>query len=188
MPSDAANEVLDEYLESVGGREKIMADNRKALDRQAAKKKRGRSSTAAAAEGARNGTAAITATKRSKLAYGNHPGASTPPASRDAAEWQPPVGSWEDKLEISGVHITPENGRLWVMVEWKEDGRKTQHTTDVIYLRCPQKVCLLLSAVYCPCSDEANAARTHLQMLKYYESKVVIRETSPEVKTSLKDE
>lgn len=140
-----------------------MEDNRKALDRQAAKKKRGRAATASQGNAKKNGTGG-TAAKRTKTAYGgdDHPGAASPPASRVAAEWQPPVGSWEDKLEIIGVHITPETGRLWVMVEWKEDGRKTQHLTDTIYLRCPQKVRPVFSR-----DTEVNLTPTRLYYLLY---------------------
>ncbi|GAP88358.1 putative heterochromatin protein one protein [Rosellinia necatrix] len=114
--------VLDEYLESVGGRDKILEETQTALKT----KKRGRPST--------SGTP-VNGTKRRR--NDGHPASATPPASVRA--WKPPQGSWEDAVESIDACHDENTGKLIVYLTWKE-GQKTQHDTKVIYARCPQKM------------------------------------------------
>jgi chromobox protein 1 len=115
---------LNEYLESIGGREKLYEEAANVLKT----KKRGRppSSTPQAQ------------TKRSRK-NGSHPRDSEPPASAKDAEWKPPPGSWEDHILSLDACEDEETGKLMVFLTWK-NGKKTQHPTSVIYQRCPQKV------------------------------------------------
>lgn len=126
---ESANEILEEYFKKIGGRESIF----KQTESAARGKKRGRkpsSATAASAE--------PTPTKRSrKVSNGAHPGASTPPASSKA--WGPPAGSWEDDIEAIDACQDEGSGQLMVYLVWK-NGKKTRHTTAVVYKKCPQKV------------------------------------------------
>ncbi|KAI0204497.1 heterochromatin protein one [Astrocystis sublimbata] len=112
--------VLDEYLDSVGGREKIVEEAQTALKT----KKRGRPST-----GTPNGT--------KRIRNGSHPASTSPPAS--ARAWKPPQGSWEDHVESIDACHDENTGKLTVYLTWKT-GQKTQHDTKVIYSRCPQKM------------------------------------------------
>lgn len=106
-----------------GGRDQIIEDTQ-----QAAKtKKRGRKSTGEASN------------KRSRR--NGHPADTTPPATAvKAGAWQPPAGSWEDHIESIDAAEDGNSGKLVVFLNWK-NGKKTKHSTDVIYRRCPQKVC-----------------------------------------------
>ncbi|KAI0467503.1 heterochromatin protein one [Xylaria cf. heliscus] len=113
--------VLDEYLESVGGRDKILEEAQTALKT----KKRGRPSTSTPTNG----------TKRRR--NDSHPASVTPPASTRA--WKPPQGSWEDHVESIDACHDENTGKLTVYLTWKT-GQKTQHDTKVIYSRCPQKM------------------------------------------------
>ncbi|KAI1273959.1 heterochromatin protein one [Xylaria sp. FL0933] len=113
--------VLDEYLESVGGRDKILEEAQTALKT----KKRGRPSTGTPVNG----------TKRRR--NDSHPASETPPAS--ARAWKPPQGSWEDAVESIDACHDENTGKLIVYLTWKT-GQKTQHDTKVIYSRCPQKM------------------------------------------------
>ncbi|KAJ8117196.1 hypothetical protein ONZ43_g4267 [Nemania bipapillata] len=113
--------VLDEYLESVGGRETILEEAQTALKT----KKRGRPSTGTPANGAK------------RRRNDSHPASETPPAS--ARAWKPPQGSWEDHVESIDACHDENTGKLIVYLTWK-DGQKTQHDTKVIYSRCPQKM------------------------------------------------
>lgn len=119
---DSASVVLTAYLSSIGGREAIFQESQTA----ASTKKRSRTSSAAPS----------TATKRSRK-NGVHPGASTPPAT--AKSWSPPAGSWEDDIESIDACEDEGSGKLVVYLVWR-NGKKTKHTTDVIYKKCPQKV------------------------------------------------
>ncbi|KAI1118612.1 heterochromatin protein one [Nemania sp. NC0429] len=116
-----ATAVLEEYLESVGGRETIIAEAQTGLKT----KKRGRPSTGTPVNG----------TKRRR--NDGHPASATPPASVRA--WKPPQGSWEDHVESIDACHDENTGKLIVYLTWK-DGQKTQHDTKVIYSRCPQKM------------------------------------------------
>ncbi len=116
-----ASEILQEYLQSVGGEEKIIQDAKTAMKT----KKRGRPSS----------TTPVNGTKKRK--NDNHPASATPPAS--ARSWKPPAGSWEDEIESIDACHDEHTGKLMVYLTWK-NGQKTQHDTKVIYQRCPQKV------------------------------------------------
>lgn len=119
---ESAGDILSNYLESIGGREKIFEETQ-----EAAKGKK-RSRTASTAQAAN--------TKRSKR-NGTHPSESTPPVSSD--KWNPPAGSWEDEIDTIDACEDEGSGRLIVYLVWK-NGRKTKHDTKVIYKKCPQKV------------------------------------------------
>ncbi|KAI1446118.1 hypothetical protein F5Y02DRAFT_417414 [Annulohypoxylon stygium] len=116
-----ASDVLEEYLKSVGGREKILEDVKAALKT----KKRGRPSAGTPTNG----------TKRRR--NGEHPDSATPPASGKA--WKVPVGSWEDEVDSIDACHDENTGKLIVYLTWK-NGQKTQHDTKVVYQRCPQKM------------------------------------------------
>ncbi|KFG78130.1 heterochromatin protein one [Metarhizium anisopliae] len=119
---ESAQEILDEYFRSLGGRENIFDQTEKA----SRGKKRGR--------GASN--AAATTAKRSRK-NGTHPSDSAPPAS--AKPWQPPAGSWEDEIATIDACEDEGSGKLVVYLIWK-NGQKTKHETSVIYKKCPQKM------------------------------------------------
>lgn len=120
-----ASVILDEYYESVGGREKVFNDMKNALKT----KKRGRS------------TANNTPTAGNKRARksADHPADTSPPASVKQAAWKPPAGSWEDEIASLDACEDEVEGKLMVYLTWK-NGHRTQHETKVIYKRCPQKV------------------------------------------------
>ncbi|KAK8046528.1 Chromatin-associated protein swi6 [Apiospora saccharicola] len=124
---DNASLVLREYLESVGGREKILDETESATSQKSAKK-RGRpaASSATPANGKR--------TKR-----GSHPASQTPPASVSSKEWKPPAGSWEDEVGFVDACHDENTGKLLVYLTWK-NGHKTQHDLKVVYSRCPQQM------------------------------------------------
>lgn len=119
---ESATDILNEYFESIGGREKIFEETEKAIKT----KKRGRPST-----GTPNAT-----TKRSRK-NGVHPSESTPPAT--VKKWSPPAGSWEDEIATIDACEDEGSGKLVVYLVWK-NGHKTKHDTQVIYKKCPQKV------------------------------------------------
>ena len=128
MKREGAAELLDEYLAGVGGREKIIEQTNEAIKT----KKRGRKSTSATA------ATAELANKRSKR--NGHPAETTPPVSATkAGVWQPPAGSWEDHIETIDACEDEATGKLVVFLNWK-NGKKTKHSTEVVYKRCPQKV------------------------------------------------
>lgn len=116
--------MLKEYFAQLGGREKMFEDTKKAL----AGRKRGRQSN----------SATPTEPKRTKKAP--HPLNSTPPASAKKVEWKPPSGSWEDHVESVDMCQDEDPGNFIVYLKWK-NGKKTQHPKEVVYRRCPQKVC-----------------------------------------------
>ncbi|KAI1208586.1 heterochromatin protein one [Annulohypoxylon truncatum] len=116
-----ASDVLEEYLKSVGGREKILEDAKTALKT----KKRGRPASGTPTNGAK------------RRRNGDHPDSATPPASGKA--WRVPVGSWEDEVESIDACHDENTGKLIVYLTWK-NGQKTQHDTKVVYQRCPQKM------------------------------------------------
>ncbi|RYP75827.1 hypothetical protein DL771_002091 [Monosporascus sp. 5C6A] len=117
-----ASEVLEEYLRSVGGEQKIIEEAKTAMKT----KKRGRPSSSA-----------TPANSTKKRRNGSHPASSTPPAS--GRPWKPPVGSWEEEIESIDACHDENTGKLIVYLTWK-NGQKTQHDTKVIYQRCPQKM------------------------------------------------
>lgn len=114
-------DILEEYLASVGGKEKIIADTKGAMKT----KKRGRPPTGTPSNG------------KKRPRNEDHPASATPPAGTKS--WKPPVGSWEDEVESIDACHDEASGKLIVYLTWK-NGNKTQHETKVIYQRCPQKV------------------------------------------------
>ncbi|KAJ9151393.1 Chromo domain-containing protein 2 [Pleurostoma richardsiae] len=121
-----ASVVLEEYYESIGGRDKLFETTKQALK----SKKRGRPST-----GADSGA------KRPRK-NGEHPRDSTPPASVKAVEWKVPSGSWEndvDNIEVALEATKTGKNEMVFYLTWK-NGHKTQHLKDVVYKRCPQKM------------------------------------------------
>ncbi|KAL2143942.1 hypothetical protein VTI28DRAFT_9772 [Corynascus sepedonium] len=120
-----ASEALNEYLDSIGGREKMYEESANALKT----KKRGRQSSSATPQ--KGG-------KRSRV-NGDHPADSEPPSSAKAAVWKPPAGSWEDHIAHLDACEDEETRKLMVYLTWK-NGQKTQHPTHVIYQRCPQRM------------------------------------------------
>jgi chromobox protein 1 len=141
--SENASEALNEYLEGIGGRDKLFEDSANALKN----KKRARpSSSTPQASGKR--------TKRN----GEHPAESDAPLSARAATWKPPPGSWEDHIANLDACEDEESGKLMVYLSWK-NGQKTQHTTNVIYQRCPQKVCRISHIIIISQSRRLTHAR-----------------------------
>ncbi|KAK4111433.1 hypothetical protein N656DRAFT_790496 [Canariomyces notabilis] len=120
-----ASEALNEYLESIGGREALIRETEQALKT----KKRGRPSSSSTPQ---------PGSKRSKR-NGDHPADSEPPLSARAATWKPPPGSWEDHIAQLDACEDEESGKLMVYLTWK-NGHKTCHETGVIYQRAPQKM------------------------------------------------
>ncbi|KAL1877325.1 hypothetical protein VTK73DRAFT_8778 [Phialemonium thermophilum] len=118
-----ASAALDEYFESIGGRERVFEEKKASLKG----KKRGRP--------AANSPAA--SSKRSRR--NGHPRDSTPPESAERAAWKPPAGSWEDEIASLDACEDEETHKLMVYLTWK-NGHRTQHETSVIYKRCPQKM------------------------------------------------
>ncbi|KAK1759575.1 hypothetical protein QBC47DRAFT_372425 [Echria macrotheca] len=120
-----ASQVLEEYLESIGGREKLFEETASAMRG----KKRGRpSSSTPQASG-----------KRTKRSNRDHPSEMEIPLAVRNATWKPPAGSWEDHIAQLDACEDEESGKLMVYLTWK-NGHKTQHETSIIYQRCPQKM------------------------------------------------
>ncbi|KAK6856308.1 hypothetical protein PG995_008459 [Apiospora arundinis] len=126
-----ASQILREYLESVGGRQRILDETEAAVSQQSAKK-RGRPAGSGSVSG---GTPANG--KRAKR--GSHPASQTPPASVTSKEWKPPAGSWEDQISYVDACHDETTGKLVVYLTWL-NGHKTQHDLKVVYSRCPQQM------------------------------------------------
>ncbi|QUC16445.1 uncharacterized protein UV8b_00686 [Ustilaginoidea virens] len=118
----SAHLILDEYLESIGGRDKIFSQTEKA----AKGKKRGRPASNS-----------VAATAKRARKNGTHPSETAPPATVKA--WAPPAGSWEEEIDTIDACEEEANGKLVVYLVWK-NGKKTKHDTSVIYKKCPQKM------------------------------------------------
>ncbi|PMB65022.1 Chromatin-associated protein swi6 [Beauveria bassiana] len=121
-------EVIKKHMidEDIGGRDSIFQQTATA----ASGKKRGRKAGV-------SGSADPTPVKRSRKSNGaGHPGATSPPAS--SKPWSPPAGSWEDDIDAIDACQDEGTGQLMVYLVWK-NGKKTRHTTSVIYAKCPQK-------------------------------------------------
>ncbi|KAL2203341.1 hypothetical protein CC79DRAFT_1337970 [Sarocladium strictum] len=117
-----AEEVLEAYLKSIGGRDAIFDQSEKAIKG----KKRGRQPN--------SGSAA--APKRSRK-NGVHPADSPAPAT--SKKWAPPAGSWEDLIESIEASKDEDSGKLLVYLTWK-NGQKTRHETHVVNKKLPQKM------------------------------------------------
>lgn len=131
---ETAQDILNAYLETVGGKEQLIEqyNEKRAEAAEAAEKKqskkRGRPSTGVSTPQS-NG-------KRSRK--NGHPASSTPPASREALTFKPPTGSWEDDVVTIEAMEGP-NAEVIVYLTWK-GGAKSQHPLHQVYKRCPQKV------------------------------------------------
>ncbi|KAK2627153.1 hypothetical protein QTJ16_003119 [Diplocarpon rosae] len=126
---ETAEEALGEYLETVGGKERILAlwEEKKA---EAGKKSKKRAR--ANADDADKGSS-----KKGRKSK-SHPAESTPPVSFSKAEFKPPTGSWEEAVvAIDACEGTDNN--VVVYLTWKS-GHKTQHPLAQVYKRCPQKM------------------------------------------------
>ncbi|KAK5652737.1 hypothetical protein OQA88_9590 [Cercophora sp. LCS_1] len=128
---DNASQIFEEYLDSIGGREALLAMSNKALSG----KKRGRPSS---------GTPQASGSAKRSKKNGEHPQDSDAPLTAKATLWKPPAGSWEDHIAQLDACQDEATGKLMVYLTWK-NGHKTQHDTSVVYQRCPQKVNQLLS-------------------------------------------
>ncbi|EAA28396.1 hypothetical protein GE21DRAFT_9232 [Neurospora crassa] len=124
---EGASERLKEYFTKIGGREKIFEASAAAQKI----KKRGRPSS-------NSGTPQASSNKRSRK-NGDHPLNSEEPQTAKNAAWKPPAGSWEEHIAQLDACEDEDTHKLMVYLTWK-NGHKTQHTTDVIYKRCPQKM------------------------------------------------
>ncbi|KAK2595421.1 hypothetical protein QQS21_006831 [Conoideocrella luteorostrata] len=120
--AESAHEILDEYFDKIGGRQKIFEQTEKA----ARGKKRGRGSSSIGA-----------ATSKRPRKTSTHPADSSPPASKK--NWSPPSGSWEDEIATIDACESEAGGKLIVYLIWR-NGKKTKHDTSIIYKKCPQKV------------------------------------------------
>jgi chromobox protein 1 len=150
----SAEEILNKYLKSVGGREAILGGE-DAKKKELKGKKRARAPTA---------TSTPDSKPNSKKPRKNapHPASTTPPASLKNAEFVPPTGSWEDAVQgIDACEGT--DGNVMVFLQWAS-GHKTQHPLEQVYKRCPQKVCITFE------SHHNTALLMRVQMLKFYES------------------
>ncbi|KAG6028397.1 hypothetical protein E4U19_001548 [Claviceps sp. Clav32 group G5] len=123
---ESAREILDDYFDSIGGRDSIFEQTEKAS--RIKKRRRQASNTAASSS----------STKRSRRETTQHPAHSAPPASAPKP-WTPPAGSWEEEIETIDACEDQGSGRLVVYLVWK-NGKKTKHDTSVIYKKCPQKM------------------------------------------------
>ncbi|KAF4470994.1 chromatin-associated swi6 [Fusarium albosuccineum] len=119
-----ASEILEEYFERHGGREKIFEETDKA-----SKTKKRRRTT--------NGTPSTMSTTKRSRRTNAHPASTTPPAT--SKKWSPPAGSWEDEIDTIDACEDEGSGKLIVYLIWK-NGQKTKHDTQIIYKKCPQKM------------------------------------------------
>lgn len=97
-------------------------------------------------------------TKKASTKRGRQSAASTPPVKakrqksaaaavdsesgtpKPTPKWQPPEGSWEEKvIGIDAIESIPETGQFVVYLHWA-DGRRSQHPRPMCNKRCPQKV------------------------------------------------
>ncbi|EGU86436.1 hypothetical protein FOXB_03047 [Fusarium oxysporum f. sp. conglutinans Fo5176] len=123
----SGDEILNEYFNAIGGRDKIFEESNRAVRT----KKRRRT------------TNGIFSTRPKRLQRNEaHVGNKTLLAVMK--KWSPPSGSWEDEIEKIDACEEDENGKLIVYLIWK-NGQKTNHGTQIIYEKCPQKVLIPLS-------------------------------------------
>ncbi|KAK2058985.1 chromo domain-containing protein [Colletotrichum caudatum] len=125
---EGASEILEEYLQKLGGREALFEEKSKAKTTKKRSRPSGSSTTPPAS------------TKKSKR--NGHPAESTPSASAKEAKskaWTLPSGSWEEEVESIDACEDEESGSLIIYLNWR-NGQKTKHSKDVVYKRCPQKM------------------------------------------------
>lgn len=139
---ETASVILSEYLESLGGKGKLLQEYQeaKAEGSETKGRKRGRSSV-----GANNEAPA----KRGRK---SHPASTSPsPAMK---EFRPPTGSWEEDV-IAIDACEGSEGNVVVYLTWKGN-HKTQHPLSQVYKRCPQRVRISLRK---HAAQEANRFR-----------------------------
>ncbi|KAB8294267.1 hypothetical protein EYC80_009694 [Monilinia laxa] len=138
---ETAQDILNWYLESVGGKEKLMDlyNEKKAEAAEAAEKKQGK-------KRGRPSAAATPQTNGKKSRKNGHPSSSTPPASLEPYQFKPPSGSWEDDVVTIEAMEGP-NAEVIVYLTWK-GGYKSQHPLHQVYKRCPQKMLSLHLPAY----------------------------------------
>ncbi|KAA8565992.1 hypothetical protein MFRU_022g00370 [Monilinia fructicola] len=129
-----AQDILNAYLESVGGKERLMDlyNEKKAEAAEAAEKKQGKK------RGRPSAGAGTPQTNGKKSRKNGHPSSSTPPASLEPYQFKPPSGSWEDDVVTIEAMEGP-NAEVIVYLTWK-GGYKSQHSLHQVYKRCPQKM------------------------------------------------
>lgn len=142
---ESAKQILEEYLEPLGGKAKILADYEEKKAENAESKKGKKRSRQSNADDEPNGSAAKRG-GRGRGKNGVHPESSTPPAGH---EFKPPTGNWEEQIVAIDACEGGE-GAVVVYLTWK-GGHKTQHPLSQVYKRCPQR------------------------MLKFYESHLVFK-------------
>ncbi|KAI8648146.1 Chromo domain-containing protein [Fusarium sp. Ph1] len=114
--------IIDEYFDSIGGRPKPKT-----------RQEPGR------AAGAKRRTQTVnddsnTRPKRLRRQKAHV----TDETSRATTEkWSPPLGSWEEEIQMISDCQEDKNGKLIVYLVWK-NGEKTKHDRQVIYKKCPQ--------------------------------------------------
>lgn len=126
---ETASKILNEYLDSHGGKEAIMDayNEKKKAAGESKSKKRGRSSTGTTTNG--------NPTKKGRK---SHPLDGTPPAGAKDESFKPPSGSWED--QVVGIDACEgSEGNVVVYLTWKGN-HKTQHPLAQVYKRCPQRM------------------------------------------------
>jgi chromobox protein 1 len=148
----SGDEILNEYYDRIGGRDKIFE-----ASKSVAKIKKRRRTT----DGTSTAVAKRVQQTQAQVADG------TLLAARE--QWRPPSGSWEDEVETIGACEEISSGKLIVYLIWK-NGQKTKHDTQVIYKKCPQKVVHLFSIPFTSVIFRADSA----QMLQFYEQHVKI--------------
>ncbi|KAG7403609.1 Chromo domain-containing protein 2 [Fusarium oxysporum f. sp. rapae] len=118
----SGDEILNEYFDAIGGRDKIVEESNKAAN---TKKRRL--------------TTNDTSSTRPKRLKRNeaHVGDKTLPAA--LKKWSPPSGSWEDEIEKIDTCEEDDNEKLIVCLIWK-NGQTTKHEAQTIYKKCPQKM------------------------------------------------
>ena len=112
--------MVEEYFDSLGGREKVFASKGKK-----ATTKRGRKSDIASAS-----------TKKAKTEKKSQSRSVTPKQNEE--KFTPPSGSWEDEIKAVDAAEGAE-GQVQVYLTWR-NGQKTQHPLETCYKRCPQKM------------------------------------------------
>ncbi|KAI9887723.1 MAG: hypothetical protein M1823_000472 [Watsoniomyces obsoletus] len=125
---EGAAEILKEYHRSIGG--KPIYREKKALRTS----RTGKTATPSSTGGIRkSGKGSIRAPSSSASVSKSRraPAKSTP-------AWTAPKGSWEDHIQaVDTIEQEPEG--LFVYLQWN-DGRKSRHPMDQIYVKCPMKM------------------------------------------------
>jgi chromobox protein 1 len=129
--SGSADEIVEAYLESVGGRDAVLANDTQ-MPEPKKSMKRGRPSA-----GTQDETPQKPNGKRARKNT-THPKDTTPPASLKDVAFKPPSTNWEEAVKKIEA-LEDENGVVWVFLTW-DSGHRTRHELTQVYRRCPQKV------------------------------------------------